>query len=105
MDSSDLIRYFRTNNIRFRIEVEGKESDLIREGINFNYPDSIVVLEEDANKRGVEYRLYFNGNIPNQYEYLVRCNSFFHTDIYKNIINNNALIKDMLKNGCHFGNN
>ncbi len=28
MDSSDLINYFKSNNVRFRIEVEGKTSDL-----------------------------------------------------------------------------
>ncbi len=28
MDSSDLINYFKSNNVRFRIEVEGKASDL-----------------------------------------------------------------------------
>lgn len=28
MNSSDLINYFKSNNVRFRIEVEGKASDL-----------------------------------------------------------------------------
>ena len=92
MDSSDLINYFKSNNVRFRIEVEGKASDLQWEGIKPNGDNSVKVLPEYSNKWGVEYRLYFNGNIPDKYQYLVRQNSFYNTDMYKNVINNNGIL-------------
>lgn len=101
MDSSDLINYFKSNNVRFRIEVEGKASDLQWEGIKPNGDNSVKVLPEYSNKWGVEYRLYFNGNVPDKYQYLVIQNSFYNTDMYKNVINNN-LIRDMLSTeNCH----
>ena len=55
MDSSDLINYFKSNNVRFRIEVEGKASDLQWEGIKPNGDNYVKVLPEYSNKWGVEY--------------------------------------------------
>lgn len=104
MDSSNLITHFKTNNIPFRIEVEGKESDLKKEGLDLGL-DSVRSWANDANKWGCEYRLYFNGNIPNEYSYLTKKNFFYNTDKYAYVINNNELIKDMLKRNCLLGDN
>lgn len=102
----DLVQYFKHNNIRFRIEVEGKISDLKRQGISPDRYNSVKVLPDYSNKWGVEYRLYFNGNVPDKYQYLVRQNFFYNTDRYKNVINNNNLIRDMLSTeNCHLGEN
>ena len=36
MDDSDLIKHFNSNKTRYRIEVEGRESSLKKEGIELN---------------------------------------------------------------------
>lgn len=106
MDSSDLINYFKSYKAKFRIEVEGRESSLKIEGIEFNdSADYIKIFHEGTNKWACEYRLYFNGDVPDNYRDMVRENSFYNTTDYKKVINNNELIKDMLNRGCHLGNN
>lgn len=106
MDSSDLIKDFKSQKPKFRIEVEGRESSLKREGIEFNdSPDYIRSFPEGANKWGCEYRLYFNGDVPDNYRDMVCENSFYNTTEYKKVINSKELIKDMLNRGCHLGDN
>lgn len=106
MDSSDLIEHFKYNKTKFRIEVEGKKSSLKREGIEFNdNTDYIKSFPEETNKWGNEYRLYFNGDVPDSYKDIVRKNSFYNTSKYKKVINNDELIRDMLDNGCNLGDN
>lgn len=106
MDSSDLIEHFKSNKTKFRIEIEGRESSLKREGIEFNdNTDYIKSFPEGTNKWANEYRLYFNGYVPDNYRDMVCENSFYNKDEYKNIINNNELIRDMLDNGCNLGDN
>lgn len=104
MDSSNLIAHFRDNKIKFRIEVEGKEIDLTNKKISFP-SDYVKVVPNNANKWGCEYRLYFNGSVPKEYESIVKKNSFYHQQKYNSIINSNELIKDMLNKGCCWGDN
>lgn len=106
MDSSDLIEHFKCNKTKFRIEVEGKKSSLKREGIEFNdNTDYIKSFPEETDKWGNEYRLYFNGDVPDNYRDMVCENFFYNTYEYKKVINNNELIRDMLNRECKFGDN
>lgn len=97
MDSTKLINFFRDNNIQFKITVQGKKEDLEKEGFNENHPFAYF-LDEDDDKHGVQYRIDFKGQLPDEFKDLT-------PESNKNRINNNKLIKDMLSKGCHLGNN
>ncbi|MEI0701508.1 hypothetical protein [Brachyspira intermedia] len=103
MDWSILINHFK--NVGCRIEIEGKKSDILKEGITDFSLDSVRDWEENANKWGVEYRIYFNGNVPDIYSSYVKNNAFFNTDRFLYVINNNELARIMLNNGFRLGDN
>lgn len=103
MNWTNLINYFGTINCR--IEIEGKKSSLKREGITDFSLNYVRAFTESANKRGVEYRIYFNGDVPAAYINYQRNNVFYNTDRFEHVINNKELAKNMLGSGFNFGDN
>ena len=102
-DWNNLINHFK--KIGCRIEIEGKKSDILKEGITDFSSDFVKDWGEDANKWAVEYRIYFNGDVPNAYSSYKKDNVFFNTDRFLYVINNNELARIMLNNGFHLGDN
>lgn len=96
-EAMELINFFRNNGESFRIEVEGRESELKAAGIQLDI-DGVRPLKETADKWSLEYRLYFGCDLPDHLKHLTP-NSNPH------IINNNGLIQHMLSMGCSLGDN
>ena len=73
--------------------------------MNLTNCDYIRIFPEGTNKWACEYRLYFNDDVPDNYNYMACKNSFYNIGKYEKVINNNELIRDMLNRGCKFGDN
>ncbi len=66
------------------------------------YSDGIIVLREDANKWGLELRLYTPVAPPAVIAHLFGRNRVYKTK-YLYRLNDNRLIRELFNNGCRIG--
>lgn len=101
-DLNNTVDYFKKNP--FILSVEGKKSRLIQEGIELNNK-YVVELPEDADKDGIEYRIYFNANnnFPKLEE--VGLVTSKRKEEFNDSINRLDLGKALIKNGYKIGRN
>ena len=109
---TELLDYLRT--VDFFIEAEGKPSSMNNFVNKYNrdfhetlsiYDDGIILLQEDANKWGLELRLYVRTCPPAK----VKALGFTHNDAYRNDfsyrLNSNKIVKYLFEQGYRIGMN
>lgn len=113
---ADLVTFIRSNNISTRIEIEGKPSDIANFVNEYNtkyhhsittHSDGLRPLHEDANKWGLQCRIYLSSvsGMPQPYSYQVRGNNTFDPITYPYRINKHDVIMALFANGFVVGNN
>ena len=106
-------KFFRETEQEVFIEAEGKPSVIKKFIRTYNYEydhrideyeKGIIVLQNDANKRGLELRMYFNdkSGIPSEIR-ITRTKGYRGEYLYR--INDNELIRDMFSLGYEIGYN
>lgn len=112
----DLATYLTSSDRPIRLEAEGKRERLQRFIAEYNnitgididsHTDGIVLLQDDADKRGPELRVYFSDitNFPRKYSSYLRSNTIPENN-YRHFvkrINNNNLINSIIKSGLRIG--
>lgn len=103
----------RNNNGSFFIEAEAKSSRMNsfinsynsgnNAAINVN-SDGIIVLQDDANKYGLELRLYVPVEPPTELRHLFTRTSVYRGE-YPYRLNDNDIIDFLFENGCIIGEN
>ena len=116
MDVTSLVDYIREKQMHVRIEIEARP-DVIRRFVsnhNSRYGCSItenssgiIKLKPDADKWGVEQRVYFTGNedFPTDFSSLLRGNNTYHSDLYPYRINHVGVVTGLFDNGFVVGDN
>ncbi len=103
----------KNNNDSFFIEAEAKLSKMDNFINNYNAEspalidvnsDGIIVLQEDANKYGLELRLYVPIEPPREISHLFKKTSGYRAE-YPYRLNNNCIISELFKSGCKIGKN
>lgn len=113
---ADLVTFIQSNKIRTRIEVEGKPSDIANFVNEYNKKynhnittnsDGLRTLHEDANKWGLQCRIYFSSvlGMPQPYSDQVRGNNTFDPITYPHRINNHDVVMALFAKGFIVGNN
>ena len=111
-----LAAYLTSPNRSRRLEAEGKRRRLHRffedyrkitgERLDFD-TDGIVLLQEDADKWGLELRIYISDitNFPQEYTAYLTSNTRFEEKYraYAARFNNNRLIMQLIRNGLRIG--
>lgn len=107
---TELLNYLRT--VDCFIEAEGKLSSLNNFVSKYNrdyhetlsvYDDGIILLQDDANKWGLELRLYVRSCPPAG----VKALGFTHNDAYRNDfsyrLNSNEIVRFLFDHGYRIG--
>lgn len=112
-----LARYLISGNRNIRLEAEAKEErlrsffeeygNITNERLTFN-TDGIVLLQDDADKWGLELRIYISDttNFPQEYSRYLTTNTRFeeYYQAYDARLNNNNLIIQLIRIGFRIGN-
>lgn len=112
-----LARYLISDNREVRLEAEAKEGrlrsffdeyrNITNEILNFD-TDGIVLLQDDADKWGLELRIYISDttNFPVEYNRYLTTNTRFeeYYQAYDARLNNNNLIMQLIRIGFRIGN-
>lgn len=107
----DLDDFIRTTGQDVFIEAEGKPRDILRfiEDYNSRYSpiisvhaDGIIKLQDDADKRALELRLYLEEKEGAPLELRIARNTHYRVE-YSYRINNNALIRELFELGYRIG--
>lgn len=107
------LKNLKINSKNFFIEAEGKYNRLINFINEYNiystikidiYSDGFIILDDDANKYGLELRLYLEDKPPddilNYYNFKLNNN---YRNNYKYRMNNNNVIIRLLMDGFYIG--
>ena len=111
-----LATYLTSHNRSIRLEAEGKRERLHRffedyrkitcERLDFD-TDGIVLLQDDADKWGLELRIYISDitNFPQEYTAYLTSNTRFEEkyQAYAARLNNNRLIMQLIRTGLRIG--
>lgn len=112
--ASELATFFEDTGQPVRIEIEGKpgaiEQFIQRYNDRYNQSltensEGVVVLEEGANKWGIEYRLYFNDDNGLPIGVTVTRNRSSYQGQYSLRINDNNVIEELFEYGFKVGEN
>ncbi|MBR1858804.1 MAG: hypothetical protein IJ797_04845 [Selenomonadaceae bacterium] len=108
---NDLLK-FLSDEDNFFIEAEAKPDRMTSFINDYNksyspqitlYSDGIILLQDDANKRGLELRLYVRSCPPTN----VKSLGFTHNNAYRSDysyrLNDNKIIKSLLSDGYRIG--
>lgn len=105
--------FFRKSGQKVFIEVEGKPSDIKRFISEYNvkyggdldkHEDGIIILKDDANKWGIELRMYFNDKTGIPSGVNVTKNRVYRSEYFFRI-NDVNLIRQMFSLGYKIGRN
>ncbi len=111
-----LASYLISGNRNIRLEAEGKRErlrsffneygNITGEPLTFN-TDGIVLLQDDADKWGLELRIYISDitNFPQEYSAYLTSNTRFEAKYkaYAARFNNNELIMQLIRTGLRIG--
>ena len=108
---NDLLK-FLSDEDDFFIEAEAKPDRMTSFINDYNksyspqitlYSDGIIILQDDANKRGLELRLYVRSCPPTN----VKSLGFTHNNAYRSDysyrLNKNQIVEFLFKYGCRIG--
>lgn len=105
--------FFTESGQEVFIEVEGKPSDIDQFILNYNsqygynldrHEDGVIVLKENANKWGIELRMYFSDETGIPSNVSVTKNRVYRSEYYYRI-NDVELIRQMFSLGYKIGRN
>lgn len=109
---TDLLKFLRTEDVFIEAEARPSSMRNFIDKYNSSYgetlsinDDGIILLQEDANKWGLELRLYVTNCPPAN----VKCLGFTHNEAYRNNfsyrLNNNEIVKYLFDQGYRIGMN
>jgi hypothetical protein len=111
-----LATYLASPCRNIRLEVEAKRERLVRFFADYRkmtgqrldfHTDGVVLLQDDADKWGLELRIYISdiANFPQEYDRYLTSNTRFEKkyQAYAARFNNNRLIMQLIRNGLRIG--
>lgn len=115
MGVRDLIGFIETTHGDVFIEAEAKPDRMTKFISDYNsnfspkvdrFTDGICLLKPDANKWGLELRLYLRTTVgvPSKYKSMITKNDKYRGD-FSYRLNNNAVINEMFEKGFRIGEN